>query len=266
MKRKHLYARLTLGLAAFLILLPAAVLLLWCVTARWPWPGLLPESWSLRTVRELLFGSQKLPQLLLSSVALAGATALLSTLIGLLTARATALYDFPGRRLVGFASLLPLLIPGTVFAIGIHLVLLRLHLADTVTGVLLVHLIAALPYSITILSDVTAALGDRLEQQAAVLGAPPLRAFFSVTFPELLPGLLSSVSMAFILSYSQYFTTLIVGGGRVKTLSLVLVPYIQSGDRSLAAVYAAAFVGSALAVFFLLEGGIHLLRKRGDPQ
>ena len=44
----------------------------------------------------------------------------------------------------------------------------------------------------------------------------------------------------FTLSYSQYFTTLIVGGGRVKTLALVLVPYIQGGDRALASVYAAA--------------------------
>lgn len=266
MKKRHLFSRAALGIAAVVILLPMALLLIWSVTARWPWPNLLPESWSLRTVRELFFGSQKLPKLLFSSITLAGATAFLSTLIALLTARATAFYDFPGRRLVRFMGLLPLLIPGTVFAIGIHLALLRLHLADTVVGVLLVHLVCALPYSITIMEDVTAAHGDALEQQAAVLGAPPLRAFCTASLPALLPGILSSVSMAFILSYSQYFTTLIVGGGRVKTLSLVLVPYIQSGDRSLAAVYSVAFVGSALAVFFLLEGCIHLLRKRGEKR
>ena len=40
------------------------------------------------------------------------------------------------------------------------------------------------------------------------------------------------MSMGFVLSYSQYFTTLMVGGGRVKTIALVLVPYIQSGDRA----------------------------------
>ena len=54
-----------------------------------------------------------------------------------------------------------------------------------------------------------------------------------------------------------------VGGGRVKTIALVLVPYLQSGDRALASVYAVAFVGSALLVFFLFEGIIHALRK-GD--
>ena len=61
------------------------------------------------------------------------------------------------------------------------------------------------------------------------------------------------MSMGFILSYSQYFTTLMVGGGRVKTIALVLVPYIQSGDRSLSSVYSTAFVGSALLVFFILR-------------
>ena len=185
-------------------------------------------------------------------------------MIVLLTARAVALYRFAGRELVRFGSFLPLLIPGSVFAIGIQLVLLRLHLADTVTGVLLVHLVAAVPYSIIILLDVTTTLGDSLEQQAAVLGAPPLRAFCSVSLPQLMPGVLSSFSMAFILSYSQYFTTLIVGGGRVKTISLVLVPYIQSGDRALASVYTVAFVGSALLIFFLLELLIHHVQKRGD--
>lgn len=262
--RKSLFLRLFLAAAAVCILLPALLLLLWSFTARWSWPSLLPERWSARTARELLFGSQSLWGLLGSSVALGGAAAVLSTLLGLLTARATELHVFPGRELARLAGLLPLLIPGTVFAIGIHLALLRLGLADTLPGVLLVHVVTALPYSIALLTDVTAALGDGLEEQAAVLGAGPVRAFFAVSLPELTPGILSSMSMAFILSYSQYFTTLIVGGGRVKTLALVLVPYIQGGDRALASVYALVFTGSALLVFALFEALIRRGRKRGD--
>ena len=94
-----------------------------------------------------------------------------------------------------------------------------------------------------------------------VLGANPFRAFLAITLPELLPGVLSSISMGFILSYSQYFTTLMVGGGRVKTIALVLVPYIQSGDRALSSVYSVAFVGSAMAVFFVFEAIIKKIRK-----
>lgn len=259
--RKHLFLKLVLITTLFCIFLPMALMALWSVTGRWPWPGLLPETYTLRTIRELFFGSARLSELLKSSIALALTVAVLSTAVGIMTARATELFSFRGRELVRLASFLPLLVPGTVFAMGIQITFLRLGLSDTIGGVILVHLIAAVPYSITIMTDVTRAVGSRLEEQAMVLGADPFRAFFLVTFPSLLPGILSSMSMGFILSYSQYFTTLMIGGGRVKTIALVMVPYIQGGDRALASVYAAAFVASALLVFFVFEGMIHLLGK-----
>lgn len=262
MKKTYLM-KTVLAVTLICIFLPFGVVMLWSVTERWPWPALLPESWSLRTVRELLFGSARLPEILLSSMILALTVAFLGTVVGILTARATELYRFPGKKLIPAAAFLPLLVPGTVFAMGIQITLIRIGLSDTVTGVVLVHLIAAMPYCITIMTDVTRAVGEKLEEQAMVLGAGPFRAFFQVTLPELMPGILSSMSMGFILSYSQYFTTLMVGGGRVKTMALVLVPYIQSGDRALSAVYSVAFVGSALLVFFLFETLIHVLQKRG---
>ena len=262
--KKHFLMKLVLILLLVTIFIPMLVIGLWSVTERWPWPGLLPESLSLRTVRELFFGSASLPRLLGSSISLGLTVAALGTVIGIMTARATELYSFRFRGLVRFGGILPLLVPGTVFAMGIQITLIRLGLSDTVTGVVLVHLTAATPYCITIMTDVTRAVGRRLEEQAMVLGARPWRAFCQTTLPGLLPGILSSVSMGFVISYSQYFTTLMVGGGRVKTIALVLVPYIQSGDRALSAVYSVAFVGSALAVFFLFEGIIHLVTKGGD--
>ena len=261
--KKHSLMKLVLALTLFCIFLPMAVVMLWSVTERWPWPLLLPESLSLRTVKELFFGSAKLPEILFSSISLALIVAVLGTVIGIMTARATELYSFRGKKMVHLGSFLPLLVPGTVFAMGIQITLIRMGLSDTLTGVVIVHLIAAVPYCITIMTDVTRAVGDRLEQQAMVLGAGPFQAFLQVSLPALLPGILSSMSMGFILSYSQYFTTLMVGGGRVKTIALVLVPYIQSGDRALSSVYSVAFVGSALLVFFLFEPLIHYAQKRG---
>ena len=264
--KKNLLMKPVLAVTLFCIFLPMAVVLLWSVTERWPWPLMLPESYSLRTVKELFFGSAKLSQILFSSISLAMLVAVLGTVVGIMTARATELHRFPGKKLISMCSLLPLLVPGTVFAMGIQITLIKLGLSDTLTGVVIVHLIAAAPYCITIMTDVTRAVGDKLEQQAMVLGAGPFRAFFQVTLPSLLPGILSSVSMGFILSYSQYFTTLMVGGGRVKTIALVLVPYIQSGDRALSSVYSVTFVGSALLIFFLFEGIIHYTQKRGAEQ
>lgn len=261
--RKNYLMRIVLAVVLVCIFLPMALVLLWSVTERWPWPQLLPESYSLRTVKELLFGSAKLPKILGSSISLGLIVALLGTIIGVTTARATELYEFRGKSLVRFGSFLPLLVPGTVFAMGIQITLIHLGLSDTIAGVVIVHLIAAVPYCITIMTDVTRAVGKKYEEQAMVLGAGPFWAFFQVTLPSLMPGILSSMSMGFIMSYSQYFTTLMVGGGRVKTIALVLVPYIQSGDRALSAVYSVAFVGSALLVFFVFEGIIRAVEKRG---
>lgn len=259
--RKRTFLKGVLLVTAVCILLPMVVIVIWSITGRWPWPNLLPESWTLRTLEELFLGSAKLPQLLSSSIILAAIVAILATSISILTCRATEFYDFPGKGIVRLCGMLPLLVPGTVFAMGIQLAMLRFGLADTLAGVVLVHLVCALPYCLAILGDVTRAVGKRLEEQAAVLGAGPLRAFFTVTLPALLPGVLSSISMGFILSYSQFFTTLMVGGGRVKTIALVLVPYIQSGDRALASVYSVAFVGSAMMVFFIFEALIHNIQK-----
>jgi len=97
-------------------------------------------------------------------------------------------------------------------------------------------------------------VGESLGEAAENLGASPVRrAFLDVTLPQLLPGILSSFCMSFIISYSQYFTTLLAGGGKIKTIALVLVPYIQSGDRALSSVYSVVFVGSALLVFAVFE-------------
>lgn len=128
-----------------------------------------------------------------------------------------------------------------------------MNLADTFLGVVLVHLIYALPYTVNIMVDLTESIGERLEIQAQVLGVPPFKAFFYVTLPLLMPGIMSSFSMAYIISFSQYFLTLMIGGGKVKTLAVLMVPFIQSGDRTIASAYALVFVFSTLLVFILTE-------------
>ncbi|MBQ7895743.1 MAG: ABC transporter permease subunit [Oscillospiraceae bacterium] len=262
--RKNPVLKAILLLTLLCIFLPMLLILLWSFVARWPWPDLTPAIYSMRTFNDLLFRSNKLIKLLGSSFTLAAATALCSTLIGIMTARATELYSIRFKNLVYFGSLLPLLIPGAVFSIGVHILFIRLGLTDTWIGVLICHIIGAVPYCMTIMTDLTASVGDRLEEQAMVLGANPLRAFLHGSLPQLVPGILSSMSMAFILSYSQYFITLLIGGGKVKTIALVLVPYIQSGDRPLASIYSMVYVLSALAIFFIIEYLMHLSMKRGE--
>lgn len=59
--------------------------------------------------------------------------------------------------------------------------------------------------------------------------------------------------MSYIISISQYFLTLIIGGGNIKTFSVVMVPYMQSGERNFAGIYAVIFLGITVIVFFIFE-------------
>lgn len=212
---------------------------------------------------EQLFGaSSDAVPVLFSSITLSLIVAVLATIIGMMTARAMVFYNFWGKGLIIFGTMLPIIVPGTAFAMGVHVVFIYLGLADTFLGVILVQLIYALPYTVNIMLDVTDLVSNRLEIQSQVLGVSPLHSFFYITLPLLAPGMISSASMGYIISFSQYFLTLMIGGGRVKTLSIVMVPYIQGGDRTIAAAYALLFVVSTLIIFILLELSIKKLAVR----
>lgn len=229
------------------ILLPLLVLAVWSVADNWRYPNLIPEALSMRGLREVL--TAQMLKTVLSSVFISAVVAFFSTVVGYLTARALVFYEFPLKKLVEFLNLLPLMVPATAFAMGVHVLFIKLGVSDTVLGVVLVHLICGMPYSVHIMLEVTASAGGGQEEQARCLGAGPLRAFFETSFFALVPGFLTSFCMAYIISFSQYFITLVIGGGSVKTLSVVMIPLIQSGDRTLASAYSLLFVLSTFLVF-----------------
>lgn len=249
-----------LYLIVFIILAPMAILLLWAFISRWPWPNLLPEAYSLRAIKDVFAPHTKIFSILFSNILLSLSVAILSAIVGTMTARALVLYDFVGKRLIEFLSIAPILVPGTVFAMGIHVVFIKMSLADTVLGVIIVHLLYTLPYSINIMKDLTKSIGKQMEMQAYVLGASPLKSFIYITLPLLTPGIMASISMAYITSFSQYFITLLIGGGKVKTLSILMVPFIAKGDRSLGSAYALVFVISTLSVFVVINKIIEKLQ------
>lgn len=249
-----------LYLVVFTILAPMAILLLWTFVSRWPWPDLLPEAYSLRAIKDVFAPHTKIFSILFSNMLLSLSVAILSAIVGTMTARALVLYDFVGKRLIEFLSIAPILVPGTVFAMGIHIVFIKMSLADTVLGVIIAHLLYTLPYSINIMKDLTKSIGKQMEMQAYVLGASPLKSFIYITLPLLTPGIMASISMAYITSFSQYFITLLIGGGKVKTLSILMVPFIAKGDRSLGSAYALVFVISTLSVFVVINKIIEKLQ------
>jgi len=252
-KRYGLFGNIIIAIFILLIVLPLLTIFIWVFTERWAWPSLIPQVFSLRAVEAVFRDRNELISLFASSVGISFVVAFFSVVIGIMTARALECYEFFGKKAFSFLALLPFLVPGTVFAMGVQVSFIRIGLSGTVLGVMIVHLVCSLPYAVILLQDGTRALGTGLEEQAKVLGARPLQAFWLVTLPNLVPVILSAFSMSYIVSFSQYFLTLMIGGGSVKTFSIVMVPYLSGGQRNFASVYSMIFLSVTIVIFGIFE-------------
>ena len=264
--KKHIWGNLVISIFILLIILPLLTILLWVFTERWAWPSLIPQTFSLRAIESIFRDGKELAQLFASSVFISLAVAFLSVVFGTMTARALVCYEFIGKKFFSFLSLLPFLVPASVFAMGVQIVFIRNGLSGTVFGVIIAHLICSLPYAVMLIQDGTRAMGRRLEEQARVLGAGPWKAFFKVTLPNLLPVILSAFSMSYIVSFSQYFLTLMIGGGSVKTFSIVMVPFLTSGQRNFASVYSVIFLVITIIIFGVFEWFVGRITKEHDVE
>lgn len=236
--RASLTRAATVGLLLAGALLPLAPLLIWAFSAQWRYPALLPRQGSVRGLRLLSDPRSQIPQALLTSTIIASAVAVLACLIGLPAGRAVGLYRFRGRRLVQFLLLAPVIVPGLAVTLGLQVFFIRYGLADTIVGVVLVQLMPSVPYAATVLAAAFANYDLDYERQARALGAGPVRILMFVTVPLLRPALLVAALFAFLISWSEYVLTLLIGGGQVTTLPLLLFAAIGSSDTAAAAALA----------------------------
>jgi putative spermidine/putrescine transport system permease protein len=60
-------------------------------------------------------------------------------------------------------------------------------------------------------------------------------------------------SIIYIISFTQYFVTFLIGGGRILTYSMLLFPFLESGDRTIASALSVIFVLSVLIVLKITD-------------
>jgi putative spermidine/putrescine transport system permease protein len=234
---------------AGLALLPILLFVVDSFAQSWFWPSLIPGRWSARSWAYVLSDDSGVFAATGSSLAIGAAVSILALVVALPAARAVAWYDFPGKRVLLFLLLLPVLAPPLAAAMGLHSVFLRSGLVETIPGVILAHLIPAVPYAILMLSGSFSRLDPDLEAQARTLGASRLAVFRFVTLPAIAPGLAVAAAFAFLISWSQYQLTILIGGGRVLTLPVALVSFQRGGNEAITAALSLVFLLPTLAVF-----------------
>jgi len=233
------------------VVLPFVPLVLWSFSQRWFFPALLPPETTARAWRYVLSSDSRVIAALGNSAAIASIVTAVDVLLGVPAGRVLGTVRFRGRGLVEFLILAPIIVPGLAVLMGIHVMFIRMGLVDTLLGVAVAHLLPTLPYMVLVMSGVFANYDSEYEEQALSLGASRARTFRHVTLPAVLPGVVTGALFVFLISWSQYILTVLIGGGRVITLPLLLFAFAGAGDNAVTAALSIVFVAPAVVILLV---------------
>ncbi len=238
------------GMSVFVV--PFIFLIIMSTAYRWFWPELIPQEFNLYAWR-VLAEEPKLATALINTLMLGGLVAILNLILALPAGKALAHYNFLGKSTIETILLLPILIPSLAVAMGIQLTMIRVGLADNLGGVLIVHLLPTLPYSIRIFRAGFENLGIKWEEQALTLGVAPKIIFLTIWLPLLIPSIRGALFLTFVISLSQFALTALIGGGNVVTLAMLYFPLFSSANRSVLAVFSLLFALLPIIFLFVTE-------------
>lgn len=220
---------LGLGLAASLSL-GLVSLALWSFAGLWPFPAALPDSLTLKTWAKAL---PDLARTTTTTLAIALAASLAALALCLATLEAEARHGRPAR--LRWLIYLPLLVPQIAFLPGLQVLALALGARDSAATVAVTHVVFVLPYVWLSLAPAFRGWDRRIGLAAASLGTGPDRIFWRLRLPMLLAPVLTALALGVAVSIGQYLPTLLLGGGRVETLTTEALALASGGNRRLIA-------------------------------
>lgn len=172
----------------------------------------LPLSgFTLRWYREMA-ADQAMQAALWNSLTVGAAASLGSTILGLLTAKALSRGQLPGRSLLlGFAST-PLFIPEIVLGIALLLLVTTVGIPLSLLSVTIGHLLVCLPFAVAVLMARFEGFDVSLEEASRDLGEDGWMTFWRVTFPLVLPAVVASLLLTFIVSFDDFMIAFFLSG------------------------------------------------------
>lgn len=229
---------LLLGLAlapALALTAGLAGLAVWSVAGPWTFPEALPDTLTLQTWSRAAPG---LWQAATTSLTLALAATLAALALVLACLEAEHRFGLNPSATVLWLLYLPLIVPQVAFLPGLQMLALSAGAQGGWGAVAAVHGVFVLPYVFLSLSAPWRAWDGRIAVQGAALGASPRRIFWQLRLPILLAPVLTAAAVGLAVSVGQYLPTLLIGGGRVETLTTEAVALSSGGNRRVIGTYA----------------------------
>jgi putative thiamine transport system permease protein len=224
----------------------AFVLVALSVVGQWPFPAILPHSFSVRSWATLFAN----PAPVLTSLTLAIAATVSAI------AAALAWFESQPRsrdKYAFVASGLVLCLPAILLAIGQYRVLLHSNLAGTATGLYLVHVLPVLAYVFILLRGPWRAFDPRYATIGQGLAASRWRFFWQVKLPLLKAPVASTMAVGFAVSIAQFVPAQLAASGRYSTLPMEAVTLASGTNRPLLAAFAFALAALPLLAFVFAQ-------------
>jgi putative spermidine/putrescine transport system permease protein len=207
---------------------------------------------------EAFFKSQLFLHAFFVSLIVAISVAIVATILGGLAAVGLNRFPVWGAEFVETIFLAPIVVPHILLGAALLLFYLHSSVRGTVVGLVIGHLVIALPYTMQTVTAGLAGLGNVLEEAATSLGATPLQAFTRVTFPLIRSSLVSAAVFAFVISFSDVNLAIFLTGPTTVTLPMVIFSdVLQLGEPTVTAASTVQIVLIA-ALLFMLQRSIRL--------
>jgi N,N'-diacetylchitobiose transport system permease protein len=166
-------------------------------------PLFFPTHWTLGNYVDAVTETDFLDNLR-NSLVVVIATVLVSTLIAFFATAALTRFRFRGRRAIMVIILAIQMLPTTALLVPTFLVFGDIGLRGTIFGLVLAYVASVLPFSIWVMRGFFLTVPIEIEEAARVDGASNWRILWSVLFPLVAPGIISTSIFAFITAWNEY--------------------------------------------------------------
>jgi spermidine/putrescine transport system permease protein len=147
-----------------------------------------------------------------ASVRVGVTVAIISTILGVIAARAITRYRMPGKSALVTFIMMPLVIPSIIFGVALLVLLSRMGVPLSLYTVTLGHVIVCLPFAVAALLPRFEGFDRSMEEASADLGENGWWTFWRVTFPAVFPGIVASLLLAFTISFDEFIMAFFLSG------------------------------------------------------
>jgi len=180
-----------------------------------------PTAWTLDWYSESWeeFG---LGQVLGVTFIVGAAVVALSLVIAIPAAYALARSQFPGKRYMFLALGVPVVVPTITYGVPLATLLYSLGLGGSLTGVIIINLVPAVPFAVLVLTPFVEAIDHRVEHAARMCGASTRQVFRRILVPLMKNGILATAILLLVRALGTFDLTFLISGPTSQTLVVAL--------------------------------------------